>query len=264
VPRAGRRPLFIYYGAHAMKRRTPVYIVCSPRRRAGTTLLTRLLVDFLTSDDTNVAAFDTNSYEPALAVRLAGEAIAIDMATTVGQVALFDRLILGDQTAKVVDLWQRNFELFFSLMHEIGFVEEAQRQSIALIIFLLVDADRASFEILKGLQSGFSTLTFVPVFNDATTRTTQDLDTRERLRAQFRYSLRITALDPVLSLLIDGPEFSFAEFLRDYSGDGSATGQTALYSWIRGIFTQFRDLHLRLTLDDLGRTLKHRPAGKAS
>jgi hypothetical protein len=247
-----------------MKRRTPLYVVCSPRRRAGTTLLTRLLYDFLSSDNTSVAAFDTNSYEPTLAARLGGEAMAIDMATTIGQVTLFDRLILDDQTAKVVDLWQRNFELFFSLIQEIGFVEEAHRRSIELIVFLLLDDDRASFEILKGLQSGFATLTFVPVFNDATTRTMQASDTRDRLRAQFRYSLRVTALDPVLSLLMDGPEFSFARFVRDYSADRSASGHTALYAWIRNVFNQFRNLHLRLTLDDLGRTLKERPAGKAS
>jgi hypothetical protein len=247
-----------------MTRRTPVYVVCSPRRRAGTTLLTRLLFDFLTSDDTSIAAFDTNSYEPALAARLGSEAIAIDMATTLGQISLFDRLVLGDATAKVIDLWHRHFELFFSLMHEIGFVEEARRQSIELIVLLLVDTDRASFEILRGLQSGFATLTFVPVFNDATARKTLPEDIRQRLRAQFRHSLRITALDPVLWLLIDGPEFSFAQFVRGYSGDRPASGQTALYGWIRGIFNQFHDLHLRLALDDLGRTLKDRPAGKVS
>jgi hypothetical protein len=247
-----------------MKRRTPIYIVCSPRRRAGTTLLTRLLFDFLSFDDTRVAAFDTNSYEPVLTARLRGEAIAVDMATTLGQINLFDRLVLGDATAKVIDLWQRHFELFFSLMHEIGFVEEARRQLIDLTIFILIDTDRASFEILKGLQSGFASLTFVPVFNDATARTIQAEDTRERLRAQFRHSLRITALDPVLSLLVDGPEFSFGQFVRDYTGDSSASGQTALYGWIRGIFNQFRDLHLRLTLVDLGRTLKDPPIGKAS
>jgi hypothetical protein len=247
-----------------MKRRTPVYVVCSPRRRAGTTLLTRLLFDFLTSDDTSVAAFDTNSYEPGLAARLGGEATAVDMATTIGQITLFDRLVLGDATAKIIDLWQRHFELFFSLMHEIGFVEEARRQSIELVVFILVDHDRASFEILKGLQSGFASLTFIPVFNDATSRSTQTGETRERLRAQFRHSMRITALDPVLSLLVEGPEFSFAQFARDYTGDRTGSGQTALYGWIRSIFNQFRDLHLRLTLDDLGRTLKDRPIGKAS
>jgi hypothetical protein len=247
-----------------MTRRTPVYVVCSPRRRAGTTLLTRLLVDFLTSDDTSVAAFDTNSYEPALAARLGGEAIAVDIATTLGQISLFDRLVLGDATAKVIDLWQRHFELFFSLIHEIGFVDEVRRQSVDVIILLLVDTDRASLEILKGLQSGFAALTFVPVFNDATARKALTEDKRERLRAQFRHSLRITALNPVLSLLIDGPEFSFARFMHDHRGGRSASGQTALYGWIRGIFNQFRDLHLRLTLDDLGRTLKDRSAGKVS
>jgi hypothetical protein len=244
-----------------MKQRTFVYVACSSRRRAGTTLLARLLFDFLSIDDPVLTAFDTNVYEPALSERLGAAVTGVDMATTIGQVILFDRLILADQAPKVVDLWQRHFALFFSLIHEIGFVEELRRQAIELIILFLVDADPDSFEAINNLKNGFPTLTFVPVINEATARAGPDA--WERLLAQFRYNIRIPALDPVLSLLIDGPGFSFAQFMRDYPGERSLSGQTALYAWIRGIFNQFRDLHLRMTLHDLGRTLKDRPTGRA-
>jgi hypothetical protein len=248
-----------------MKQRTFVYVACSSRRRAGTTLLARLLFDFLSTDDPNLTVFDTNVYEPALSERLGAAAIAVDMATTIGQVTLFDRLILGDQAPKVVDLWQRHFARFFSMIHEIGFVEELRRQAVEMIILFLADADLASFEAMKNLKAGFPTLTFVPVINDATARAAAAaVDARERLLAQFRYNIRIPALDPVLSLLIDGPGFSFSQFMRDYSSERSLSGQTALYTWIRSIFNQFRDLHLRMTLHDLGRTLKDHPTGRAS
>jgi hypothetical protein len=247
-----------------MKQRTFVYVACSSRRRAGTTLLARLLFDFLSIDDPTLTAFDTNVYEPTLSERLGGAAVGVDLATTIGQVTLFDRLILADQAPKVVDLWQRHFALFFSLIHEIGFVEELRRQAVELIILFLADADLASFEAIRNLRNGFPALTFVPVINEATARTAAVAgDARERLLAQFRYNIRIPALDPVLSLLIDGPGFSFSQFMRDYPGERSLSGQTTLYAWIRGIFNQFRDLHLRMTLHDLGRTLKKRPTGRA-
>jgi hypothetical protein len=112
--------------------------------------------------------------------------------------------------------------------------EELRRQAIELIILFLADADLASFEALKNLKSGFPTLIFVPVINEATTRAASAAaDSRERLLAQFRYNIRVPALDPVLSLLIGGPNFSFAQFMRHYPGERALPGQAALYAWIR-------------------------------
>ncbi len=47
-------------------RRTPVYIICSPRPLVGKTLIARLLSEFLLLKDGAVAAFDINLKEPSL------------------------------------------------------------------------------------------------------------------------------------------------------------------------------------------------------
>jgi len=55
-----------------MTRRTPVYIVCSPRPRVGKTLIARALAEFLRADGRGVAAFDVNPDEFALVDYLPG------------------------------------------------------------------------------------------------------------------------------------------------------------------------------------------------
>jgi hypothetical protein len=47
-------------------RRTPVYIICSPRPLVGKTLIARLLSEFLLLKNGAVAAFDINLKEPSL------------------------------------------------------------------------------------------------------------------------------------------------------------------------------------------------------
>ena len=47
-------------------RRTPVYIICSPRPLVGKTLIARLLSEFLLLQRGAVIAFDINLKEPSL------------------------------------------------------------------------------------------------------------------------------------------------------------------------------------------------------
>jgi hypothetical protein len=47
-------------------RRTPVYIICSPRPLVGKTLIARLLSEFLLLQRGSVVAFDINLKEPSL------------------------------------------------------------------------------------------------------------------------------------------------------------------------------------------------------
>jgi len=47
-------------------RRTPVYIICSPRPQVGKTLIARLLCEFLLLQRGGVVGFDVNLKEPSL------------------------------------------------------------------------------------------------------------------------------------------------------------------------------------------------------
>src|SRR5580700_3634387 len=104
-----------------MKPRTPVFIICSRRPRVGKTLAARLLIEFLHGDGRAVAGFDINPDDYALADCLPRHAAVANIANTRGQIALFDKLVVDDGTAKILDVGASSFEGFFSLVHELGF-----------------------------------------------------------------------------------------------------------------------------------------------
>src|SRR3954464_8893411 len=135
-------------------RRTPVYIICSPRPLVGKTLIARLLCEFLALQRGAVAAFDINLKEPSLLDYLPRFTETADVIDTFGKMQLMDRLILNDGVAKVIDLGFHAFDEFFKMCDEIGFIKEAARRGIAPLIMFVADTDRASargYEMLRQL-----------------------------------------------------------------------------------------------------------------
>src|SRR3954462_8477794 len=82
----------------APMRRTPVYIICSPRPLVGKTLNARLLCKFLSLQPGAVIAFDINLKEPSLLDYLPKLTKTAEIDDTVGKMQLMDRLILNDGT----------------------------------------------------------------------------------------------------------------------------------------------------------------------
>ena len=112
-----------------------MFIVASPRPATGKTFLARLIADFLRMDGGAVEAFELSPGDVALAEQLPGGLTAkADLDSTQAQMRLFDRLILADGVAKVVDVGHASFPRFFALMDEIGFAEEAQRRGLEVIV----------------------------------------------------------------------------------------------------------------------------------
>src|ERR1700746_4034230 len=83
---------------------TPLYVVCSPCRRVGKTLVSRLLAEFYVVNDRPVAAFDLADEGPQLADYLPGITTIADIGDTCGQMALFDRILAGNGAVTVIDL----------------------------------------------------------------------------------------------------------------------------------------------------------------
>src|SRR3954466_16003263 len=125
-------------------RRTPVYIICSPRPLVGKTLIARLLTEYLQLKYGVVTAFDITLKEPTLLDYLPKLAETAEIDDTFGKMQLMDRLILNDGTAKVIDLGFHAFDEFFTMCDEIGFMKEAARRGIAPLVMFVADADRAS------------------------------------------------------------------------------------------------------------------------
>src|ERR1700720_2672917 len=68
----------------------PIYVVCSPSRRVGKTLVARLLTEHYLADARAVAAFDLADEGPRLADFLPHQASVADIQDVRGQMRFFD------------------------------------------------------------------------------------------------------------------------------------------------------------------------------
>jgi len=218
-------------------RKTPVYIICSPRPLVGKTLIARLLSEFLLFKNGNVAAFDVNLKEPSLVEYLPDITETAEVEDTFGKMALMDRLIVNDGVAKVIDLGFHAFDEFFKMTEEIGFAKEAVRRGIAPIVLFIGDTDRVSARSYPILQRQIPAAALVTVDNEHVVR-------GELPRAfTQRKILHVAALPAFLKTYIDRLSFSFTDYLRN-----EKDSSTELHQWIRRNYMSFRELELSMIL----------------
>ena len=217
--------------------RTPVYIVCSTRPQVGKTLMARLLTEFLKLQRGDVVAFDVSLKEPSLLDFLPRLTETADINDTFGKMALMDRLIVHDETAKVIDLGYHAFDEFFQMTAEIGFAKEASRRGVAPIVLFMGDSDRASLRAYEMLQQQYPQRSLYVVDNEQVLR-----GEIPRALGQGKM-LHVAALPPFLKTYIDRLNFSFTGYLRS-EHDSS----TELHQWIRKNYFAFREIELGLLL----------------
>jgi hypothetical protein len=218
-------------------RRTPVYIICSTRPQVGKTLVARLLTEFLALQRGGVTAFDINLKEPSLVDFLPRLTETASVEDTFGKMALMDRLIVNDDSGKVIDLGYHAFDEFFRMTAEIGFAKEAARRGVAPIVLFMADTDRASLRAYGTLQEQFPQ------------RALYTIDNEHVLRGEMPPSLGrghvipIAALPVFLKTYIDRLNFSFTNYLRT-----EKDSSTELHQWIRKNYFSFREIELQLLL----------------
>ena len=218
-------------------RRTPVYIICSPRPLVGKTLTARLLSEFLLLKHGAVVGFDINLKEPSLLEYLPGITETAEVEDTYGKMALMDRLIIDDGVAKVIDLGFHAFDEFFKMSDEIGFMKEAARRGVAPVVLFVADTDRASARGHEMLRQQIPATSLVTIENEYIVR-----GELPEAFAQGRV-LRIGALPVFLKTYIDRLTFSFTAYLRN-----EKDSSTELHQWIRKNYLSFRELELNLIL----------------
>jgi hypothetical protein len=218
-------------------RRTPVYIICSPRPLVGKTLTARLLSEFLLLKHGAVTAFDINLKEPSLLEFLPTITETAEVDDTFGKMALMDRLIVNDGMAKVVDLGFHAFDEFFKMSEEIGFMKEAARRGVAPVVLFVADTDRASARGYAMLQQQIPATALVTIDNEYVLR--------GELPPAFSRGrvVRIAALPVFLKTYIDRLTFSFTDYLRN-----EKDSSTELHQWVRRNYLSFRELELSLIL----------------
>ena len=222
---------------------TPLYVVCSPCRRVGKSLISRLLTEFYVVNDRPVAAFDLADEGPQLADFLPNITTVADIADTRGQMAFFDRLIAHDVGARIIDLSHRVFAKFFTVVQEIRFFEEARHRAIEPLVLFIIDPDPKSAKAYTMLRRQLSQASLLPVRNQ--------INAVAIGRAPQNANVPPTSLDiPLLGLplraLIDRQSFSFSMLSRASPADLPVSVKNELSRWVERIFFQFRHLELVL------------------
>jgi hypothetical protein len=224
---------------------TPLYVVCSPSRCVGKTLVSRLLTEFYALIDRPVAAFDLADEGPQLADFLPNLTTVADIGDVSGQMAFFDRLIDEHDGVKVIDVSHRVFNNFCTVVREIGFCEEARRRSIALRILFIAAPDATSpksAEATAMFHRAFAQGSLLPVYNQIAMGELPQLQV-----PPAGVALDVPLIGFSLRALIDRPAFSFSEFLQAPTPTLPDMLREELQDWITGVFSQFRELDRPVT-----------------
>jgi hypothetical protein len=220
---------------------TPLYIVCSPFRCVGKTLISRLLVERRMIDGRPVAAFDLADEGPQLADYLPDVTTVAAIEETGDQMAFFERLIADETTATLVDLSHRTFKGFFTVAQKIGFFDEARRRGFEPIILFVIDPDPRSVKAYGMLRRWFTQAPILPVHNQTAAPGNAGGGLPE---------LEIPVLGLSLRALVDRQEFSFLELWRTPANGLSGALDDELLAWAEHVFVQFRDLEVSLRCEE--------------
>ena len=239
----------------ASRRTTPLYIICSPQRCVGKTLLARLLAEFYLIDGRPVAAFDLADEGPQLADFLPRCTTIADISDAPGQMALFDQIIADRQATKIIDLSHRSFKDFFTIAEKIGFFEEARRQGIEPLILFMIDPGPKSAKAYTILRRWCSEASLLPVRNQIVAKGIPYCAVFPN-ESSVSVSLEMPVLGSSLKPLVDQQTFSFAQFWRTTPISLPARLDDELRAWIKRIFLQFREIELWLICEEILSSLK--------
>jgi len=228
-----------------MKTKTLVFIVCSPAGRVGKSTVARVLGDYFLASNRTFLGFDTDPHEPVFATRFPQQVFVSDLTTVQGQMALFDPLLVNDETPKIIDLWHRSMDGFFALVDQTDFIAEVANVGVEPIFFFIADASTRSLDAAVRLSERYPEQQMVVVENAGAA----PLGRAQLARYPASVIFKIGALDPVLRDAIEDPNFSLSRFTLAPPTSMSIVVRSGLRDWLTRIFSQLRSFELRLTLE---------------
>jgi hypothetical protein len=230
-----------------MARRTLAFFVCSPHSRTGVTTAARLLTDYYLSRNVGVEGFDTDFREPLYAVFFPEATHIVDLSEIKGQMSLFDRLLVADETPKIVDVWHRSYERLFATIAEIGFLEEARRRGVEPIVLFQTDVTESAANSALALKTTWPDLMMSVIHNRGASPLGRDcLAILARYPASGKFV--IPRLEAPIARALDDVDLSLSRFMREPPPDMSIVVRAALKAWLLPIFIQFQSFELRLEL----------------
>jgi hypothetical protein len=225
----------------------PTYVVCSPNRQVGKTLLARLLAEHHAADARPFAAFDLSDEAPGLADFLTCHVSIPNIREMRGQVRFFDGLIEPDNVPKVIDVSHREFANFFTIVDKIGLFEEARRRGIEPVILFLVDRTQVAANAYDLLRRRFAGTSLLPVRN-LTVAKGVPYGASFPHASRLVVSLEMAVLGPAAKSFVERERFSFLHLSRPVPPypDMSPRTRDELDAWFRRARFQFREMELSL------------------
>jgi hypothetical protein len=234
----------------------PIYVVCSPNRQVGKTMLARLLAEHHTAERRPFAAYDLSDEAPGLADFLGHEVSLPNIREMRGQVDFFDGLIESDTVPKIIDVSHREFANFFAIVDKIGLFEEAQFRGIEPVLLFLVDRSQVAADAYGLLRRRFAAMSLLPVRNLLVSKGVP-YGASFPHASKLVVSLEIAVLGPAARSLVERERFSFANLnrpVRPYS-DMSPRTRVELEAWFRRARFQFREMELSLIRQQMATAL---------
>jgi hypothetical protein len=209
-------------------------IVASTSARSGKTLLARLLAENLILSGQQPVIFDTDAAAAPLVARYPNDALALDIDRVTDQMALFDGLAAAGDNSRIVDLTHGSFKKFFDLVVESDFLREARANGVEPVVFYIAGTDLDAFEQANDLRSRIGDCTFVFVENAFLGEIKQSIRGSAEFRALADLPTRmlIPALDPFFMEVIEEPDVSLSEFIREPTMKMSPETRAAIRSWL--------------------------------
>ena len=224
----------------------PLYIVASPRPRAGKTLLARLLMEYFLDNGRPLVGFDLNPRGPVLAGRFPKLVWPVDIGDIRGQMELFDRLVAD--TASPKSSTSATGRSSNSSPSSATSASLRRRGGAAWTRSCSFSPIRRSPRYIYAKLQERVTAIFQPVHNESASLMTSTEDfppTRPECG-----TIRMPRLSQVVRGVVDRPSFSFNTYMAHQPG-----GPTEIHSWIADLYTQFRDFELRLLMGRLNSSL---------
>jgi hypothetical protein len=192
------------------------HIVCSDQPRNGKTLVARLLCDYLILSRRAPLIFDAAPSTGGLRSYFPARASKVELSTTAGQMALFDRALAQPLHDCVVDLPAHLLPAAADLMRHIGFGEERHTPGLELVVLYVADRNVDSLLAGRKLRGLLRPARFIVVKNEAILR-----DEPDRV-AKFLYDglakegqLVVPELDGAVTAAIEDKTFSFRRFAEE-------------------------------------------------
>jgi hypothetical protein len=228
-------------------RSAPVYVVCSPNRQVGKTMLARLLAEHHAADGRPFAAFDLSDEAPGLVDFLTSNVSIPNIREMRSQVQFFDGLIVPDNVCKVIDVSHREFANFFTIVDKIGLFEEMRFRGIEPVLLFLVDRTQIAANAYDLLRRRFPGFSLLPVRNLMVAKGVP-YGASFPHASRLVVSLEMAVLGPAARTFVERERFSFLQIDRPvppYS-DMSPRTRAELDAWFRRARFQFREMELSL------------------